>query len=156
MKLSEKSLENAALYYLQRYAATRAGLRTVLVRKIRRCEGSDEKKTATLAYVEPLLDRYVAAGLVNDAVFAEMRAGTLRRRGGSTRAIAQKLAQKGVDRATIATILDRDDDHEAARELCRRKRLGRDPERRQRDLGVLARAGFPYHVIVAVLGGAAT
>ncbi|MCC6806074.1 MAG: RecX family transcriptional regulator [Deltaproteobacteria bacterium] len=152
MRLTKQSLENAALYYLERHATTRAQLRRVLLNKIRRVrDAAPEQVAATQALVDPLIARYAEAGLVNDAVFAESRASSLRRRGGSARAIAGKLAMKGVDRATITetvAIGGRDAEVAAARELCRRKRLGAD---RKRDISILARAGFRYDVIVEAL-----
>jgi regulatory protein len=154
MKLTERSLENAALHYLQRYAATRSSLRRVLLNKIRRVpDARPEQALAVRALVDPLVERYVAAGLIDDAVFAANRASSLRRRCGSTRAIRQKLLLKGVDKQTIARVVpaERDEELAAARELCRRKKLGLDPARRQRDRTVLARAGYSFDVIRCVL-----
>src|SRR3712207_6913650 len=49
--------------------------------------------------------RSLRSGLIDDARYAEARIATLRRRGGSRRAIEAKLAAKGVDRSTIAAAL---------------------------------------------------
>ena len=161
--LTQKSLENVALHYLQRYAATRANLRRVLTNRIRRAtKDKPELGPAALALVEPLLDRYTAAGLLNDKLYAEAKTASLRRRGASARGIANKLAQKGVDAKTIrvTVVSDQASELEAARELCRRKKLGvhrtradADPQRPRKDMAVLARAGFRYDVIVAALRG---
>ena len=162
MKLTPQSLENAALYYLQRYAATRASLRRVLLNKIRKMKDADPARVEQIkALIEPLIERYVTAGLLNDTAFAEARTSTLRRRGGSARAIAMKLSQKGVDRKVateVAAVGGREAEVSAARELCRRKKLGAfrvkldaDPDRKRKDIAVLARAGFRYDVIKEAL-----
>lgn len=157
MRLNERSLENAALYYLERYATTKAGLRRVLTNKIKNAARRDERADAAaraaalLIAVDGLVDRYAAAGLVDDATFARNRAESLRRRGGSARGITAKLRHKGVEATTIAAVISTDDELAAACELCRRKRLGQDPDRRKRDLGVLARAGFSYSIGVQAL-----
>ena len=166
MRLTEKALDNVALYYLQRYAATRASLKRVLLNRIRRAAKEQPEKAAALqACIDPLLERYERSGLLNDVAFAQMKTDSLRRRGGSARGIANKLAQKGVAKATIkATVVsDRGSELEAARELCRRKKLGShrtrvdtDPQRARKDMAVLARAGFRYDVIVAALKDVAT
>lgn len=162
--LTQKSLENSALHYLQRFAATRASLKRVLLNKIRRAAGEDAAAaTAAKLLIEPLLDRYVQAGLLNDTLYAEARTATLRRRGGSTRGISSKLAQKGVDAKTIKQTVTSDGNTEldAACELCRRKKLGgyrtrgeTDAVSHRKDMAVLARAGFRYDVIVKALKSA--
>jgi regulatory protein len=72
-----------------------------------------------------------------------------------------KLSQKGVDRKVASEVAaegGRAAEVEAARELCRRKKLGpyrvkadADPERKRKDIAVLARAGFRYDVIKEAL-----
>jgi len=102
--------------------------------------------------VEALVARYLAAGLIDDRAYAAQRAASLHRRGASRAGIRGKLAQKGVEADEIAAALDglseAGGELAAACALIRRRRLGpyRAPgERaahRQRDLAVLARAGF--------------
>jgi regulatory protein len=161
-------LERAALHYLERYGASAEMLRRVLARRVEtRCRLRGEDPEPLRALVEPVVARAVSAGLVDDAAFARARARTLRRRGGSARRIGAALAAKGIDRETIAASLDRADEEAdggdpgaaelaAARALARRRRLG--PHRRddpaphrERDLAVLARAGFAYAVARAAL-----
>jgi regulatory protein len=140
-------LERAALYYLERFAASAAGLEAVLRRKIfRRCKARGESPEAYYANIAPLIERYIACGLLDDKRYTEAKIATLRRKGTSKRMIAAKLAQKGIDHKLIDKELVADDATElqAARELVRRKKLGKDSDRFKHDMAVLARAGFPY------------
>src|SRR4051812_10987193 len=150
-------LENAALHYLQRFASSAAQLRRVLMRKVVRsaeAHGGDPAEGA--AWVEALIERYRSSGLLDDKLYAEAKAGSLHRRGASTRAIRGKLAVKGIDPDTAAAALavveaetGGDPDSAAAAALARRRRLGpcRRGERaafRDKDLASLGRAGFSY------------
>jgi regulatory protein len=149
--LSLSSLEKSALYYLERHACTVDGLRRVLVRKVRRVERELGPCAEAAAWIDDVIARCVRSGLVDDARFAEGRAHALRARGGSTRAIAQKLRMKGVAAPLVQEALARtdarngDDDPEleAARAYARRKKL-HDKER-EKALASLARQGFSFH-----------
>lgn len=152
------SLENAALAYLERFASSTENLRRVLMRRVDRSaqlHGTDREDGA--AWVDALIARYQKSGLLNDAGYAEMRTGSLFRRGVSTRVIRETLAAKGVSRETTAVALERlaaDEsgplDRRAAITLAKRRRLGpfRLAEdrttRRDKDLATLGRAGFDY------------
>lgn len=158
------SLHDAALAYLARYAATEAGLRRVLVRRIERwvrvATGGDAETiaaqaAAARAMANEVVARLESAGAVNDAAYAESRARSLIRSGRSRRAVALQLAAKGVDPTTAQEALPRDEDGElaAALVLARKRRIGPfrlgeapDEAGRRRELGVLARAGFPQPV----------
>lgn len=164
-------LHDAALDYLARYAATEAGLRRVLERRIdrwvRRAEPGEDREmiaaqaaTARVA-VRDVVARLVAAGAVNDAAYAEMRGRSLVRAGRSRRAAAAHLAAKGVDPATTQSALPEDPQTElsAALVLARKRRIGPfrrgeapDEVGRRRELGVLARAGFAQNVARRALG----
>lgn len=163
-KVTPKYLENAALFYLQRFATSAANLRRVLMRKVERSarfHGTDPAEGAQ--WVEALIARFVASQLLDDALYAESRAQSLRRRGASGRTIALTLRQKGVEGGIIDTAMAAADEAEerpelaAAARLARKRRLG--PyrategrrEARERDLAALARAGFSYDVALAVI-----
>ncbi|CAO3413169.1 regulatory protein RecX [Azospirillum doebereinerae] len=153
-------LENSALHYLERFASSTANLRNVLMRKVKlsaKAHGTDPEEGAR--WIDDLLARYVRSGLLNDETYARMRTESLHRRGASTRAIAQKLASKGIDRDETDKALDslREDvgpdvDLTAALALAKRRRLGvyRLPEaraaHREKDMAALGRAGFGYEI----------
>ncbi|WP_245259162.1 RecX family transcriptional regulator [Salinarimonas rosea] len=162
-------LDRMALAYLERFASSSENLRRVLARKVeRRCRLRGEAPEAALALVEEAVARAVRGGLVDDAAYAQGRVASLRRRGGSRRAIAARLSAKGVAPETIDAALagdaearvaddpDADPEMEAALALARRRRLGpfrtaARAENRERDLARLARAGFSYGVARAVV-----
>lgn len=158
----ESALRDAALAYLARFAATEAGLRRVLERRVMRwarlaepeCGGdvAAEAAKAARAVIPRIVAKLAAAGAVDDATFAASRARRLTRAGKSRAASGAHLAARGVDAATAAAALDADPEAElaAALALAARRRIGPfragappDPAGMLRELGVLARAGFP-------------
>ncbi|ROS77171.1 regulatory protein RecX [Cellulomonas sp. PhB143] len=102
------------------------------------------------AVIEPLLERLVEVGLVDDRQLAEMLVRTRHsERGLSRRALAQELRRKGIDEETARGALaqvDDDDEADAARELvsrrlARTRGLDRDV-RVRRTVAALARKGY--------------
>jgi regulatory protein len=163
-KATPKSLENAALYHLERFSSSAANLRRVLMRRVERsARAHDTDRDEGAAAVDDIVRRFVAAGILNDAAYAAARAGTLHRRGASARKIRGSLMQKGVAGDDIETALaalrDEAEDPEfaAAVRLARRRRLGPyrpEPDRearREKDLAALARAGFGYDIARKVI-----
>ncbi len=169
--ISAERLERAALRYLERFAASAASLRRVLLGRVERSaqlHGTDRAQGAAL--VEALISRYLDSGLLNDAVYAEAKANSLRRRGASARAIRGHLAIRGVEADTAQEALDRTDqdagatttdsaDAAAALALARRRRLGpfrpmdQRATHRTRDLASLGRAGFAYETARRIIDG---
>jgi len=159
----DTSLREAALNYLARYATTEAGLRLVLHRRIDRWareaadrETAAEHAAAAKASVPKIIARMVELGLLNDAAFAENRARGLALNGRSRRAIAARLMAKGIDPDHARAVLPEGDEAElvSALILARKRRIG--PFRRaepdhNKELGVLARAGFPREVALKAL-----
>lgn len=156
-------LEEAAVAHLARFAATEAGLRRVLERRIdrwaRAAEGEGQEDVAPRAALArraaaEVARRMVAKGAVNDAAFAESRARRLLRSGRSRRAALAHLAQKGVAQETATAALPEDVGAEldAALAFCRRRRIGpfatteEDQEARRKAMAALARAGFGREV----------
>lgn len=159
------TVERSALHYLQRFSASEAGLRAVLLRRIeraardRRCEREE-----AAGWIEPVIEKFKRLGYLDDVAFAETKAVSLRRRGDSARKIRITLSQKGVDAELIDHALDAHDqtvdgDPEliAAARLAQRRRLGpmrpaeEREERRTKDLAAMARAGFSHRISRRVL-----
>lgn len=153
------ALHEAALAHLARYAATEAGLLRVLHRRIDRwahraeTAGIEREAVARQAAAgreaaRLVVARLATAGAVNDTAFAESRARRLVQSGRSRSAVLARLAAKGVDADAARAAVPEDAASElaAALILARRRRIG--PFRtaanadRQRELAVLARAGF--------------
>ena len=157
------SLREAALNYLARYATTEAGLRQVLHRRIdlwaRQSGGVEdaaERAAAAKASVAGIVARMVELGLLNDAAFAESRARGLALSGRSRRAITARLMAKGIDPDHARAVLPEAENSEliSALILARKRRIGpfrkAEPDR-DKELGVLARAGFPRDVALRAL-----
>jgi regulatory protein len=160
-RMTETSLANAALFYLSRYASSSGNLRQVLMRKVARSAAFYGDDPAPLKpIVDALVARHTQSGAVNDILYAESQTRALRRRGGSTRAIVQKLNAKGVPAEIIAEtaseLAEEGGDLEAAYRLAQRRRLGPfrtgdRAENRQRDMATLGRAGFGYQIAAAII-----
>lgn len=150
-----RHLENAALFYLQRYSSSAENLRRVLMRRVARsagAHGSDPEEGR--ATVDRLIGRLAGSGLLDDGRYADSKARSLARRGRSPRHVRAVLTQKGVPAELAETTLEQlhaeepELDFKAAVAYARRRRLGpfRNVEercgRRDRDLAAMARAGY--------------
>lgn len=162
--LKKRSLENAALHYLERHASSVEGLRRVLARRVERAAREDRcDRDEAAGWVEDIVTRFARSGLVDDRLFAEGKVASRRRRGESARKIRMTLREKGVDPDLIDRALAGEDGDDtraaelaAAWRLARRRRLGpyRAADRethRDRDLAALARAGFDLGTARAVI-----
>lgn len=145
-RLSEQSLSNVALFYLRRYSGSRQGLVRMLERKVKR--QAEVAPGEAKVIIEQVVARMVAAGYVDDARMAESKTASLHRQGKSSRAIELKLREKGIEPALAkkSALTTPEREFEAACLLVKKKRLGVDPERKQKDLAVLLRAGFSSEV----------
>ena len=163
-KATPKYLENAALYYLSRFATSAENLRRVMMRKVDRSarfHRTDAEEGR--AHVEDMIRRFERSGLLDDAAYARARAESLHRRGNSVRLIRGKLRQKGIAQDVIGMALEALGEDAAETELAaaaayaRRRRFGpyaaRRPsaDQREKQLAALARAGFSYDVARRVL-----
>jgi regulatory protein len=168
-KITGTSLNNIALHYIERFASSAANLRRVLMRRVKRSaahHGSDPGEGAAL--VEALIRRFEASGLLDDRRYAAGKAASLRRRGGSRRAISGRLAQHGVAAELVQETLETLEtetgggDLAAACAFIRRRRLGAyrttlprpgSPEKDMaaKDMAALARAGFSFEIARRVL-----
>jgi len=167
--LTAASLENAAVYYLSRFASSSGNLRRVLMRKVARAaqigeEGGEEGQAeAGVRMVDALIARYLEKGLLNDRAYAAQAASSLAQRGASRYSIAGKLAQKGVANDLVTQAIAELDEKGGSSELAaacalvRRRRLGpyrapdKRPDFREKDLASLARAGFSLDLARRVL-----
>ena len=162
-KVSPRYLENAALHYLKRYAATLSQLKRVLMRRVDRSlkvHGGD--RAEAIGWIDALTEKLVRSGLLNDEAYAGMKAHSLRASGRSSRVIAQKLRMKGVTAELVAQkvadVTAELSEEEAAKIWARKKRLGpfrTNPQtrqdNRQRDLASLARAGFSFGIAKKII-----
>jgi regulatory protein len=161
-KLDEASLEKAALDYLGHYASSSENLRRVLTRRAARAGIAGEERKAVERIAGAVVARLLANGLLDDRAYAAQLAASLHRRGASAASIRFRLGEKGIgadDAAAALASLGAAAESElaAACALARRRRIGpyraaaSRAEHRERDLGVLARAGFALDVARRVL-----
>ncbi len=163
-KITGSYLHNAGLYYLQRFAASSAHFRTIMMRKIDRscADHPDQDREQCADMLDELITKFQTLELLNDTVYARSMVASLRRRGFSTQAIKVRLQNKGLKHEhTKQALQEHDGDNQddidlhAALRLARRKRIGPfmsvdiqnkndDPKRYERALAALARAGFNY------------
>lgn len=175
-KITKARLHNIALHHLERFSASREGLRRVLERRVFKAARVHEDTPEEAAtWITEVLDALQRQGYLDDARYAEGQARSLAARGQSLRAIRQKLAAKGVSRDHVDTALERlaeeltplggdaadtDPDMAAAVAYARRRRLGpwRAPEDRaafrMKDMAALARRGFSSDVVRRILDAA--
>ena len=159
--MTETALNNAALFYLSRFASSSGNLRRVLMRKVTRSAAHYGDDPAPFKpVVDALVAKYTANGAINDTLYAESQARSLRRRGGSARVIVQKLSAKGVPAEIVAEtasgLSEDGGDAAAALRLAKRRRLGpfrtaNRTENRQKDMAALGRAGFEYQVAAKIV-----
>ena len=155
------ALREAALAHLARFAVTEAGLVRVLDRRVLRWARAAEREgqpaeaevAAAREAVRVVARTLAESGVVDDAAFAAARARSLTRAGRSRRAVSAHLAAKGVPQTVAqAALPDPAEELPAALAYARRRRLGpfraepAEPEQHRRDLGAMARAGFPQPV----------
>lgn len=162
--ITKARLHAIALHHLERFSASRAGVRRVLERRVLKAERAlGDVSAEAPAWIAEVLDTLERQGLLDDARYAEATARSLAGRGQSLRAIRQRLAAKGVGRDHADAALERlaedlapagmaaadaDPDMAAAVAYARRRRLG--PWRpvdaraalRSKDMAALARRGF--------------
>jgi regulatory protein len=167
-KVTPEYLERAALFYLERYSSSAGNLRRVLDRKVRRSiqeHGAPDPAEAA-AWIAALIAKLQRNNLLNDRTYAEGRVRRLYAEGKPLGRIRQILAAKGVARVDIEAALERLQDEAegpisdlpAAAAYARKRKLGpyranpaERAEKRQKDLGALARRGFSQAVAMKVL-----
>lgn len=163
-KITGAYLENAGLYYLEKFSTSSENFRQVMTRKVMRsAEFHETDPEEGLSLLSDMIERFLRSGLLDDKLYTDARTKTLHKRGNSARQITAKLMQKGVPSEFIDQSLQElkretgDPELKAAATYARRRRLGpyRLPEQREdkkiKDLSAMARAGFPYHIAHKVI-----
>jgi regulatory protein len=146
--LDETALERLALFYVGRYATTRARLGRYLNRKLQEqgWAGSGEPPVGTL------VERLCELRYVDDGAFAAARAASLQRRGFGERRIAQALRASGIQAEDADAVREqtRPGAMEAALRFAERRRIGPfaaeqlDREARRKAFAAMMRAGHPF------------
>ena len=148
-------MHELALFYVGKFATTRAKLASYLNRKLRErgWEGDDHPN------VERLVERLAASGLVDDASYALSKSRSLSERGYGAARVRQTLRAAGIDEddGQAARELAADEAASAALRFARRKRIGPFAERvldrpaREKALAAMIRAGHGFEIAKAVV-----
>lgn len=147
---------NSTIYRIERRMHTEKQLHDAIARKAReKFEGISD------AQVRALADSAVKFAYDNkaldDKAFAEASSRSGMRSGRSRRAVAQKLAQKGVSKDTATAAVAGIDDLFSALVLARKRAFGPfrkvefDEKRKAKELAAFARAGFGFDIGKTVL-----
>jgi regulatory protein len=142
--LDEEAVERLALFYVGRYATTRAKLRFYLLRKLKERGWAGRRPPD----FEGLAERLAELGYVDDRAFAAARTAALQRRGYGVRRIVQAMRAAGVE-DDEARLQAEEGGWAAALRFARRKRIGpfaerpAGPEGRAKAFAALLRAGHP-------------
>jgi len=157
--LDASRLEEMALAYVARFATTRAKLEAYLARKLRERGWADEGAPPVAA----LLERFVAAGYVDDAAWAQARSGSLLRRGYGARRVTEALGAAGIgDDLRQALRPGEGAQRKAALAMARKRRFGPfgtelpDRARREKQLAAMLRAGHPLDSARELVNAAST
>ena len=141
--------KNSTIYRLGRQMLTEKQLSDAIRRKAKeKFEGISELQTRACADFAVKF-AYELGGL-DDKSYAEVATRSSVRGGRSKRAIAQRLAHKGIDRETATAALEEADDLYAAVVLARKRAFGPfrkadlDEKRMAKELSTFARGGFGF------------
>jgi regulatory protein len=153
--LNGERLHELALFYVGKFATTRAKLRTYLNRKLRERGWEGEQGPD----VERLVERLARSGLVDDASYALSKSRSLSERGYGAARVRQSLRAAGVDEDDGAAARDLAAEEAAAAALrfARRKRIGPfaqsvlDRAGREKALAAMIRAGHGFELAKAVV-----
>jgi len=142
---------NSTIYRLGRQMMTEKQLFDAITRKAR-----EKFEGITPAQMKAVADSAIqfgySQGALDDGAYAEISTRSAVRSGKSKKAIAFRLASKGVAAATAETALDEADDLFAAVVFARKRGFGPfrradlDEKRKAKELSAFARNGFSFEI----------
>ncbi|MEH6827117.1 regulatory protein RecX [Parasphingorhabdus sp.] len=146
--LDQESLLRLAIRYVERYATSRKKLADYLHRKIQEREWQDADPPA----VAQLVERFVAQGYIDDALYAQNKAAALTRRGYGTRRVSHALYQAGISEADGREAFEISESNKwaAADKFARKRKIGsyaesqQDADKCRKQLQAFLRAGHDF------------
>lgn len=154
-KITKTRLKNIALYYLQRFETSTQNLKEVLMRRVKdyAYQNKDFDSSEPIIWIDEIVAELEGYGYINDERYAKMKIGAYLNSGKSLRYIKTKLAIKGIEEDDINNLVTEFeyDPFEAALKLAKKKKLGINKEKRQKDLAAIVRAGFDYDIAKQVI-----
>lgn len=143
--------KNSAAYRLARRMMSERELADAIKRKAKsKFEGIAEAQLVALAEHAVAFGRGMKA--LDDENYAQVRAASAGRSGKSTRAVARKLAEKGIERGIIEAAVGEIDDLRSAIVYARKKAFGpfrrkpADEQQEHRELASFGRQGFSFDI----------
>ena len=154
-----KKIEAKAFWYLERYASSSKNLKDYLRKKVRDTDLNHDSELI----ISQIINNLEKQNILNDGVFSESKAKTFINKRWSLSKIKFRLKQLGINNETIDICIENIKTEEADIELIaasklvkkrfigsfRRKEL--DDKLKNREFGILARAGFNYALSKKVL-----
>lgn len=155
--LDSASLRDLALTYVARFATSQAKLQRYLRRKLRE-RGWDGEREPDIA---ALAEGFAELGYIDDEAYARARGGDLLRRGYGARRVSQALGEAGIaEEVRHAVAPGEAAARRAVFALARRRRFGPffvgtlEPDRREKQLAAIVRAGHGFDAARAVVDAA--
>ena len=153
--LTKDRLHELALFYVGKFATTRAKLASYLNRKVRE-RGWDGDHPPD---IEALVQRLAASGMIDDALYALSKSRSLSERGYGAARVRQTLRAAGIneDDGAAARELAAEEAAASALKFARRKRIGPyaltalDRPAREKALAAMVRAGHGFELARAVV-----
>ncbi|MBE6449718.1 MAG: RecX family transcriptional regulator [Alphaproteobacteria bacterium] len=158
-QITEKRLEHISIYYLQRYESCASKLKDVLYRRVLKIKmQGGEIPPQIEEWISKIVLKMQDLGYIDDMRYIENTVRRLQNNGKSMHYILNKLKQDGLSSDLLDTFLQENTsntfqtDLQSAQRLVYKKKLGcfRNKELQkqmyQKDLAVLARAGFSYEI----------
>lgn len=153
--LDEQGLNRLALRYVEKFATTRAKLRTYLDRKVRERGWGEGALPDTVA----LAERFAERGYVDDAGYALAKSRSLAGRGYGKRRLTDALRAAGVEEPDADDARRHADDEAvaAAVRFAERRRIGpfarsdATPPDREKAVGAMIRAGHGFSLARAIV-----
>ncbi|MBB5574257.1 recombination regulator RecX [Rhizobium paranaense] len=146
---------NSTVYRLERKMMTEKQLFDAIARKAKqKFEGISDAQIKAVA--DFAIKFAYDQNALNDVAYAEISTRSAVRSGKSRKAIAYKLASKGIENDTVAAALDATNDLVAAVIFARKRAFGPfrrgelDEKRKTKELSAFARNGFGFEIGKAV------
>ena len=147
--LTERRIENIALFYLARFETSSGKLRQVLLRRVQRQKMQGISVPSEVhVWIEKTLEKMEKQGYLDDERYVESRVRRWLDQGKSHQMIRQKLLAENISSDMFEKYLSDQDDLASAQKFVQKKHLGQDWKK---DLAKLARAGFSYETAQAAL-----
>jgi regulatory protein len=154
-----KKIEAKAFWYLERYASSSKNLKDYLRKKVRDTDLNHDSELI----ISQIINNLEKQNILNDGVFSESKAKTFINKGWSLSKIKFRLKQLGINNETIDICIENIKTEEsdieliAASKLVKKRFIGSfrrkelDDKLKNREFGILARAGFNYALSKKVL-----